>query len=244
MQAPSFFLTAEWRYLVMLNYAIDPSILRPLVPAGTELDQWQGATFVSVVGFLFRDTRLFGLPIPFHRHFEEVNLRFYVRRKTADGWRRGVVFIKELVPRAAIAWMARWLYNENYAVAPLRHRLERRDDPTQSVAAASYEWKFRGQPQQVAVQVKGDCAPVSANTEQEFITEHYWGYCRQRDGGTLEYQVDHPRWSAWQAQSSTLQCNVIDVYGAEFAAFLSAPPSSAFLADGSPVTVSRGRRIC
>src|SRR5271170_5194847 len=105
------FLTAEWRSLVMLNYEIDPAVLRPFVPAGTELDQWQGKTFVSMVGFLFLETRVLGVAIPFHANFEEVNLRFYVRRMTRDGWRRAVVFIKELVPRRAIAWTARTFYN-------------------------------------------------------------------------------------------------------------------------------------
>ena len=101
------FLTANWRYLAMLNFAVDPKILEPLVPSETELDFHEGQTFLSVVGFLFLDTRVIGMPIPLHRDFEEVNLRFYVRRKSADQWRRGVVFVRELVPRAAIAIVAR-----------------------------------------------------------------------------------------------------------------------------------------
>src|SRR5260370_5549294 len=109
----------------MLNYLGEPRVLAPLVPAGTELDQWNGATFLSVVGFMFLDTRLFGIPIPFHRNFEEVNLRFYVRRKSPEGWRRGVVFVKELVPRMAVAWAARALYNEKYKAVPMSHRVER-----------------------------------------------------------------------------------------------------------------------
>ena len=79
------FLTAEWRYLVMLNYQIEPDLLRPFLPQGTELDSWQGQTFVSIVGFNFLNTRLLGLPIPGHINFEELNLRFYVRRKGPEG---------------------------------------------------------------------------------------------------------------------------------------------------------------
>src|SRR6185503_10439864 len=104
--------TAHWRFLMMLNYEVDPSVLHPLVPRGTELDTWHGRTYASVVGFLFLDTRVLGLAIPFHRDFEEVNLRFYVRRREAEAWRRGVVFIKEIVPRWAIATVARVAYNE------------------------------------------------------------------------------------------------------------------------------------
>src|SRR5579864_4477520 len=106
------FLTAEWRNLAMLNYEIDPNLLREYVPAGVELDQWNGHTFMSLVGFSFLNTKVLGLPIPFHRNFEEVNLRFYVRRNTRNEIRRGVVFIKEIVPRWAIAFVARSVYGE------------------------------------------------------------------------------------------------------------------------------------
>ncbi|MEK6300636.1 MAG: DUF2071 domain-containing protein [Acidobacteriota bacterium] len=125
MNSPtSKFLTAEWRHLAMLNFEVDPKVMQPLVPVGTELDQWQGRTFISVVGFLFLNTRVFGVAIPWHRDFEEVNLRFYVRRKASDGWRRGVVFVKEIVPRIAIALTARVVYGENYVAVPMSHRIE------------------------------------------------------------------------------------------------------------------------
>jgi uncharacterized protein YqjF (DUF2071 family) len=102
------FLTASWRYLAMLNYVVDPRIIAPLVPPGTEIDLENGESFISVVGFLFLDTRLLGLRIPLHRNFEEVNLRFYVRRKSAETWRRGVVFIRALVHSTAnITWHCR-----------------------------------------------------------------------------------------------------------------------------------------
>src|SRR4051794_25256625 len=100
------FLTAEWRLLVMLPFPLHPAALTPLVPAGTELDFRDGRTFLSLVGFRFLKTRVRGVPVPGHVDFDEVNLRFYVRCKTADGWRRGVTFVKEIVPRRAIALVA------------------------------------------------------------------------------------------------------------------------------------------
>src|SRR5271154_3596191 len=120
LSQPAVFLTAEWRWLLMLNYAIDPAVLRPLVPAGVELDLWQGDALVSMVGFLFLGTRVLGVPVLWHRDFEEVNLRFYVRRETPEGWRRGVTFVREIVPRLAIAVLARVLYNEPYVACPMR----------------------------------------------------------------------------------------------------------------------------
>jgi uncharacterized protein YqjF (DUF2071 family) len=235
------FLTAEWRSLAMLNYEVDPSVLRSVVPAGTELDQWEGKTFVSMVGFLFLKTKVLGISVPFHSNFEEVNLRFYVRRLTNEGWLRGVVFIKELVPRLAIAWTARVFYNENYIAVPMSHELS--FDKTGVVNKAAYRWVSAGRKSSLEVVTQGEGAFVVPGTCEEFITEHYWGYVRQRDGGTVEYQVEHPHWRVWSAQEATLDCPVGELYGETFAPFLKVKPASAFLADGSMVTVYKGRRL-
>ena len=112
------FLTANWEYLAMINYETDPNILNPYVPPGTELDVWKGKTYISIVGFLFKNTRVKGVKIPFHSNFEEINLRFYVRFNSQGQWKRGVVFIKEIVPKKAIAFVARSIYNENYIALP------------------------------------------------------------------------------------------------------------------------------
>lgn len=234
------FLTANWRYLAMLNYEIEPDILRPYVPAGTELDRWNGKTFVSLIGFLFLKTRLLGLPIPFHQDFEEVNLRFYVRRRGPEGWRRGVVFIKELVPKPAIAAVARRVYNENYQAVPMRHTLEQSTAP---YVIASYGWRIQGEWHQLWVKTRGDLRPIADGSEEEFIAEHYWGYAAQKDGSTIEYQVSHPRWRIWQVDQTRLQGNMAALYGPHLARYLAAAPSSTFLAEGSAVSVGRGKKI-
>lgn len=234
-------MTAEWQWLVMLNYEIDPKVLQPFVPAGTELDQWQGKTFVSMVGFLFLNTKIRGMAIPFHSNFEEVNLRFYVKRMTNEGWRRAVVFIKELVPKRAIAWTARVFYNENYIALPMSHEIQ--PDASGAIHSVAYHWAFKGQRNFMKVLVKGEPKAVQEGSSEEFITEHYWGYVRQRDGGTVEYQVEHPRWRVCSAQSSEFVCDVEGLYGTGFTGFLRKQPASAFLADGSPVTVFGGTRL-
>ncbi len=235
------FLTAEWRHLAMLNFEIDPKILEPLVPRGTELDVWNGKFLVSVVGFLFQDTRLLGSPIPFHRNFEEVNLRFYVRCRTPEGWRRAVVFVKELVPRRAIAWAANLFYNENYLALPMGHRLV--NDPAQNRTTVSYWWRTRGRKNHLEMEVEGEPLPIEDGSHEEFITEHYWGYCRQRDGGTMEYEVEHPRWRVRPAKTFRLDCDVAGLYGSPFVSYLQAAPVSAFLAEGSKVIVFKGSRL-
>lgn len=227
----------------MLNYLVDPAILLPLVPKGTELDTWHGRTYVSMVGFLFLDTKVMGLPIPFHRDFEEVNLRFYVRRVVDGEVRRGVVFIKEIVPRWAIATAARLFYNENYVAMPMRNRLQMAGDMVAINSSVEYGWKLLGNWNSITVQTSGQPQPIADGSEEEFITEHYWGYARQRDGGTVEYQVEHPRWMARQCATSQLICDTEKLYGAPFAKALSDPPLSAFMAEGSDIIVRKGVRI-
>jgi uncharacterized protein YqjF (DUF2071 family) len=233
------FLTAEWRHLAMLNFEIDPAVLRPFVPMGTQLDSWHGRTFVSVVGFLFLNTRVWGCPIPYHRNFEEVNLRFYVRRREAEGWRRGVVFIKEIVPRVAIALTARLLYGENYVALRMQHRIER----PPNAATVSYGWWLGGREHRIDLHAAGEARDVKDGSEEEFITEHYWGYARRAGAQTTEYRVEHPRWRVRLATSARLESDVATLYGAQFVEFLKVSPASALLADGSEVAVFKGRRL-
>lgn len=224
----------------MLNYEMDPKALALFVPAGTELDFWNGKTYVSVVGFLFQDCRVRGIPIPFHRHFEEVNLRFYVRHKAEDGWRRGVVFIKELVPRRAISFIARTFYNENYFALPMAHKIEMIDGSPKS---AAYSWKFKGHENFLKVTMRGTAQVPAKGSQEEFITEHYWGYVRQRNGSTVEYLVEHPRWRTWETEAAEFHCDIANLYGKDFCEFFGRKPSSAFLADGSEVKLYHGVQL-
>jgi len=235
------FLTAEWRDLVMLNYQVAPARLQALVPRGTELDAFEGRMLVSAVGFRFLRTRIFGaLPVPFHSNFDEVNLRFYVRRPDASGnLRRGVVFIREIVPRRAIALVARIAYNENYSCYSMRHDVKR------DVAGirVEYEWRLGGKWLALRAEAEGEPALPAENSIEQFISEHYWGYSRQRDGGTVEYQVAHPQWGVWRSTKAELNGDGAAMYGAAFDEALAREPDSALIADGSSVSVFAGRRI-
>lgn len=233
------FLTAQWRDLLMINFAVDPRLLVPHVPAGTELDVWNGEAIVSVVGFRFADTRLLGVAVPGHRDFEEVNLRFYVCHRGPEGVRRGVVFIRELVPRRAIAWVARAWYNEPYRAVPMRHAIAPRD----GMRTVRYEWREGRVWTGLSARTTGAASALVPGSEAEFVTEHYWGFTRQRDGGTIEYEVAHPPWRVWPAYDAALSGNIATTYGAAFAPALAAPPRSAFVAEGSLVAVFRPRRL-
>ena len=231
------FLTGEWRYLAMLNYRVDPVLLEPLVPRGTSLDYWRGSAYVSLVGFLFRDTRVLGVPVPLHRNFEEVNLRFYVCRDVGGETRRAVTFVKEIVPRTAIARIARLAYNEPYVAMPMRHSIAEQSDPDAAPRVVRYEWRQRAGWSALVIEASGIATPLVPESEAEFITEHYWGDTRQRDGGTVESQVTHPRWRTWAVDAASVRGDLSELYGAELGRVLARAPDSAFLAEGSRIAV-------
>ena len=229
----------------MLNFVADPKLLQPFVPCGTELDYDNDKTFLSVVGFLFLDARLLGLPIPLHRDFEEVNLRFYVRKKSADTWRRGVVFVRELVPRRAIALVARTFYGENYLALPMKHQIDHVD----LKLSVEYSWRRGRKWEFLKMSATGEPQTIPAGSHAEFVTEHYWGYTcvrarhaeakGRRRSGCSEYRVEHPRWKIWNADTFELSGDVATLYGDQFVEPLTRSPRSAFIADGSPISVER-----
>jgi len=234
------FLSAEWRDLLMLNYEVDRAILQKFVPAGTELDSFAGKTYVSLVGFRFCRTKLLAtIPIPFHTEFEEINLRFYVRRSVGSETRRGVVFIAEIVPKRAIALAARWFYGENYVRRPMAHRVL----VNGSKMELEYAWGTGNQKCKLQAQASGTATQASEGSLEQFITEHYWGYSRQKDGTTVEYHVTHDPWKVWNGTHANFSGNASDIYGEQLSELLKETPDSAFIADGSPVNVFRGRSL-
>jgi len=244
----STFLTAEWRKLIMAQYAVDPAVLQPYLPGGLELDVYGGQSFVSLVGFLFDRVRLKGVPVPWHTRFEEVNLRFYVKRVLPDGAvRRGVVFISEIVPKPAITLTARALYGEAYRTAATRHLWR---TSAQGELDMSYSWQLprpRRSNKWQHVSVQADAAPVdiAAGSMEEFITEHYWGYTLHtglipRRGATGEYGVAHPRWQVYPVRSAQVSADFGALYGAAFAGLTERAPDHVLLAEGSRIAIRSG----
>ncbi len=236
---PSTFLTARWSHLVMANYIVEPAVLDPYLPKGTELDLWEGNAFASLVGFLFLDTKVLGVGWPWHRNFEEVNLRFYVRRKVEGQWHRGVVFVSEIVPKMAIPLIANTLFGEHYEAMPMAHILERHPDGKLRVR---YQWEKQSW-HHIEVEARQESQPIAGGSTEEFIFEHYWGYGTNRQGETLEYQVEHPRWEVFPVSSYDINCDVELLYGKAFVPALTAEPHSVFLAEGSDVQVRWGKKL-
>jgi uncharacterized protein YqjF (DUF2071 family) len=233
------FLTAEWRKLILINYEIEPHLLLPYIPYGTELDLWKDKCYVSLVGFRFINTKIKGIAVPFHRNFEEINLRFYVRYKHEGEWRRGVTFIKEIVPRPALTFVANTIYKEKYITLPTRHKISN-DNNKMDV---SYEWKFKGDWNMINVSAEAHSIEINAGGEEEFITEHYWGYTPITNRLTSQYQVAHPRWQVYPVQHHSINVQFGDLYGSEFGLLKDQLPASVMLAEGSEIIVKSANKI-
>lgn len=241
------FLTARWTDLLVLNFAVPPELVERLAPAGTEPDLHDGQAFISIVGFQFQNVRVLGIPIPGHTRFDEVNLRYYVKRVVDGETRRGVIFVREIVPRRAVSFVANRLYYENYVTYPMRHAIHMAGDELAPGDTVEYSWDSRprlgAQWNRLAARVASPLALPQPGSLDEFIIEHYWGYSRGRDGRAHEYRVAHPPWRVARAEGITWDCDLAATYDAPFAEYLAGPPASALVAEGSAIEVYRGRRV-
>ena len=233
------FLNAEWRKLAIANYEVDSSLLEELLPYGTELDFYDDKCYVSLLGFMFLNTKLMGLKIPFHTNFEEVNLRFYVRRQEGKEWKRGVVFIKEIVPKSAITFVANTVYGENYETLPMRHTWKE----TGEERVVAYSWRKNSQWNTFHIRAGRKAEEIKADSETEFITEHYWGYARVSASKTHEYEVIHPRWKTYEVLDYSLDVDFEKVYGVKFGFLNKQEPASVMLAEGSEISVENKKKI-
>ncbi|MCI0334795.1 MAG: DUF2071 domain-containing protein [Planctomycetes bacterium] len=251
-------LTARWTELLLLNFPVPVNAIETLAPPGTEPDLHDGQAYISVVGFRFHAVRFFGLPVPGHTSFPEINLRYYVRRQVGDETRRGVVFVREIAPRRAVAYTANWLYNENYITRPMRSTLQvsgpilAPGDTLEYAWRSNCSWPLRGRPprgqphhrwNRLAARVAAPLALPARNSLEEFFVEHYWGYVRARDGTTREYRVTHDPWQVAPADNVTWDCDLPATYTTPLAEYLNQSPSSAIVATGSPIQLHRGRRL-
>ena len=238
MEKNNIFLTAEWRKLALANYAIDKEILLEYLPPFTELDDWNGKHYVSLVGFMFLNTKLLGIKVPFHGSFEEVNLRFYVKYNDNGIWKRGAVFIKEIVPKPAITLVANTIYKEKYQTLPMKHTWVEHENQLE----ISYSWKMKKwNTFSVISSTESEIIPI--HSDEEFITEHYWGYTKIGENRTSEYGVEHPRWEVYPIKEYHIDVDFEANYGKVFSFLNEKEPDSVMLAEGSAIRVMKGRKF-
>ena len=236
------FLSADWHNLLFANYTIDPTILTPLVPKGTELDLHNGNCYISLVAFQFLNTKAFGIPAFSNRNFDEINLRFYVKRPIAGGKEQsGVVFIKEIVPSRLIAWTARTLYGENYIAMNMNHEI------TDDHASRELKLTYRCGEGELSNKFSAVVSPGSQMGEDDllgsYITEHYWGYSSPAQNRTVEYEVKHSKWPINRVTEYSIDFDFEDLYGTPYGSLSEIEPTSVLYCEGSDITVHLGSTI-
>lgn len=227
------FLSARWENLIMANYEVNSELLKPYLPPGVELDDYDNKTLVSLVGFMFKQSRVFHIPIPFLGTFEEINLRFYVKRVENGVVKRGVVFINESVPNKWVAWLANKLYQEHYIALPTNSSVQ----VSGSEKQVRYEWEMAKEWNYIQVNASQNTLPMKEGSIEEYIFEHYFGYTKLHHGLSQEYRVNHPRWEVHQIHHYVIHCNFGAMYGEHFRFLNDQQPHSVMMAEGSPVTV-------
>jgi uncharacterized protein YqjF (DUF2071 family) len=233
------FLKAEWKNLALFNYEVDAKILEKYVPIGTEIDLWNNKCYVSLVGFMFKNTKVLGIKVPFHVDFEEVNLRFYVKRFENGEWKRGVVFIKEIVPKTAITFIANTLYQEHYETQKMTHKIIENENTNTFV----YQWKNKEKWNTIQIETQKNPIEIAIGSEAEFITEHYFGYTKIDEETTFEYEVQHPRWEQFEVLNYNVDIDFKKTYGRDFDFLQNINPTSVFLAKGSDIKVKNKRKL-
>lgn len=225
-------LTCEWRKLAFANYIVPPEILEKYLPAHTKLDYHNGNCFVSLVGFQFEDVKIAGVKVPFHTHFEEINLRFYVKRFDGTEWRKGTVFISEIADKAALSTLANAVFHENYQTLPTRQRIKEDKDSL----SVRYELEYEDEWQHFQVKSNTLATPVVKDSEADFLIHRFWGYGIHNEDETNEYKISHPDWPIYSVEEYSIAIDFSRVFGSEFNILSSATPHSVILAEGSPVS--------
>ena len=217
----------------MANYAVSPDLLKNYLPKGLELDFYKNNTYVSLVGFMFKNTRLFNIPVPIWGTFEEINLRFYVKRIEGNTVKRGVVFINETVPSRMIAWVANKLYKEHYIALQTKNKIE----ITNHSKSIKYRWKLNKEWNHIEAYTDLKNDSMLPDSMEEFIFEHYYGYTKVNNQISQEYKVNHPRWQINKVKDYSIECNFKSMYGNEFSILSNQQPYSVIVAKGSAVSV-------
>jgi uncharacterized protein len=225
-------LTADFRYLVFLNYRVERELLESRVPTGVELHLLNGDPYISLVAFLFENLQVQGLPAPFHQKFEEVNLRFYVKQKGSTQEKHGVTFIREIVPKTLMAAAARFIFNEKYISLPMAHVLTPGE-----VQSLEYTWNTDKQKNFVRGSFKNEWEEPEKTSTEYWLMKRPYGFTATREGETQEITMEHPDWRITPVLDLSCEFDIPESFGIEFVPFLTLKPASAFIAEGSQVEV-------
>lgn len=232
-------ISCSWQNIILVNYRIDPKVLTPYLPKHTSFDLYKGECLISIVGFLFKDVHIMGIPLPYHQLFEEFNLRFYVVHKDKEETKRGVVFLREFVPNSGITLAANTFAREKYRKYPMKHAVRKMN----GAVSASYSFEVKNHWNSVSAKAEALEREILPGSLEDFIADHYYGYNIWYGNRTLEIQLKRPAWKYQKLLSFGVDCRFEDFYPPPFIPFLYEEPHSVQFVSGSPVDMMPSRII-
>ena len=233
------FLRSNWLRLASANYIIEPHLLDKYIPKGTVLEEHNGKHYVSLVAFRYSQTRLLNIQVPFHTNFEEINLRFYVKRKIAPHvWRSEVAFTKLFFPKTALTFVAKHIYKENYETKRMRHNWSENDRQL----LTSYGLK-KNRWHDFELMTEKESNVIDAHSSEAFFSKHYWGTSQINDNSCTIYKIEHPEWKVFRVNDWKINFDFNKVFGSEFKHLTDNKPESVYLYDGSEVVVHKKKII-
>lgn len=233
------FLKAQWKELTLVNFALEPDFLINILPVGLDPDLLHGKAYASLVAFDFESIRVGGIPWPGYTQFPELNLRVYVR--CSEAGRRGVFFIRELIPGKIPTAIARVAYNEPYSACPLTRSHQALVNGAQ---VQRTDWIWKGAPNYLEVEVGPETMMPATDEDANWFKEQEWGFGHSRLGELLRYHVTHPRWMVRKVHRCDYEVDWLGLYGPIWARQLEgAEPDSLMHCIGSEIAVYPPRSI-
>lgn len=232
-------LRAEWNNIIMANYVVPEELLLPLIPYKTRLDLFEGESYVTLAAFMFLNTEMLGFNIPFHSNFEEVALRFYVRSNNPLSEQRGVVFIKEIVPKYAISLLANTFFGQKYTTLKMKSFHRDAGDTMET----GYEWKYQNKWNKIMAKTGKRSTPIQQNNFNEFIADHYFGYRKYGETKTYQYEVEHKLWDTFNVHNYSVECDFGSLFGNEFSILNEIKPKSVFMLKGSEIRIHQRKLL-
>jgi uncharacterized protein len=157
-----------WRHLGFLHWPVDTDAIARLLPAGLEVDTFDGVAYVGIIPFTIPLSTSAMRAIPVAPAFHELNLRTYVHRGGRDP---GVWFFSLDAASRLAVWGARFGYRLPYFHARMSMAVT-------GETTVSYESRRASQRADLSCRYapSGPAAPAAVGTLEFFLIERYLLY--------------------------------------------------------------------
>jgi uncharacterized protein len=202
MPESPWIMTQTWHDLLFAHWPVDADSLRSRIPAGFELDLFDGQAWLAIVPFHMSNVAPRGVPaLPWISAFPELNVRTYVRVNDKPG----VYFFSLDAANPVAVGVARLLVHLPYYAASMtveehagriHYRSRRRRGPLSADASDKAPATFVGD-----YRPTGDLHAPVRGTLEYFLTERYCLYTVDNSFRGFRLDIHHPPWPLQPAEA-------------------------------------------